>query len=110
MSKMNKKRFSNPLPWINSVISTLPDENALSELELSFDLGLTKSVLQQVSWAELSATLCSEKFKRLENVVFTFPTSITGPSEERLFWVRDILHQNDHLCPLLIGGLIQLVI
>lgn len=109
MFKLNNNRFSDPLPWIVALLSTLPDDNGLSELELSFNLQLTQPVLERVSWFDLSSTLLSKKFGNLKHVAFTFPSSTKGHIiDERPVWVKDTLNQNKHLSPLISRGLLHI--
>ena len=108
MFKLNNNRFSDPLPWIVSLLSTLPDDNSLSELELRFTLQLKQQILERVSWFDLSSTLLSRKFGSLKHVTFTFPPSAKGHIiDERPLWVKDTLNQNKHLSPLISRGLLH---
>ena len=107
--KMNNNRYSDPTPWLVSVLSTLPEDNGLSSLDLSFALELDQEVLSRVSWQELTLALTMKKFEGLQRVNLNFPRSNKeSAAGERRFWVRETLAQNQHLSPLLTRGLLSI--
>ncbi|KAF6747542.1 hypothetical protein DFP72DRAFT_972381 [Ephemerocybe angulata] len=108
MFKMNNNRFSDPLPWIVSLLSTIPEENDLTELDLSFALQLTQPTFERVAWQDLVSALSSKKFNDLQRVTLAFPPSTKDSvSQERLFWVQDTLNRDSHLSPLITHGLLH---
>jgi len=109
MFKLNNNRFSDPLPWITSLLSTVPEDNELVDLELSFALQLSEQVLEQVSFRNLSHELLSEKFSKLRRITFSFPP-VDTESNERLFWVEDTLQRSKYLYPLLESGLLHIAV
>ncbi|TEB25741.1 hypothetical protein FA13DRAFT_1713793 [Coprinellus micaceus] len=107
--KMNNNRYSDPTPWLVSVLSTLPEDNGLSSLDLSFALELDQEVLSRVSWQELTSVLATKKFEGLQRVNLNFPRSNKeSAAGERRFWVRETVAQNQHLSPLLTRGFLSI--
>ena len=106
---MNNNRYSDPTPWLVSVLSTLPEDNGLSSLDLSFALELDQEVLSRVSWQELTSLITSKKFEGLQRINLSFPRSNKESSiGERRFWVRDTLALSQHLSPLVARGLLSI--
>ncbi|TFK21689.1 hypothetical protein FA15DRAFT_672316 [Coprinopsis marcescibilis] len=111
MYKLNNNRYSDPLPWIVSLLSSLPDKNLLSTLELSIGMHVNQQTLESVVWTKLVKLLSQEQFTGLQRFVLNLslvPAKEGGESQAVPRWVPEVLKKNVHLATLLNKGLLTL--
>ncbi|EAU83587.1 hypothetical protein CC1G_07960 [Coprinopsis cinerea okayama7 len=120
MYKLNNNRYSDPLPWIVSLLSTIPHDNEFATLEICLGLHVNKQILESISWIKLvNAVTSEERFPRFERLVLTLSRLATKEKvevdsqeqkEQQVLqpWVKEVLEGNSQLGFLRKKGLLTL--
>ncbi|KAH6905146.1 hypothetical protein BKA70DRAFT_507775 [Coprinopsis sp. MPI-PUGE-AT-0042] len=109
MYKLNNNRYSDPLPWIVSILSTLPYENTFATLELSLGMYVNKQILESISWMKLVNVLTSDRFSHFEKLILTFSISKRESDDDSPAipsWVDEVIRANGQLSHLRKEGLL----
>lgn len=111
MYKLNNNRYSDPLPWVVSLLASLPADNQFTTFELNLDLHLNKQIWESISWMKLVHMLSSDHFPHFERLVLTLGCSESSePLHEEAqmlpHWVREVVENNAQLSDLRDKGLL----
>lgn len=111
MYKLNNNRYSDPLPWIASILSSIPAENIFATLELSLGMYVNKQILESISWMKLSNILTSDRFPHFKKLILTLSISKKESGDRSAClspWVKEVLQANGQLSQLDKAGLLTL--
>ncbi|KAF8159364.1 hypothetical protein B0H34DRAFT_400673 [Crassisporium funariophilum] len=99
--------YSSPLPWVFSLLMTLPSSNILTELyiDLSF-MATDPAAFQGGDWELLTGALFSDRLSSLRSVRIIITTHFPSPHQAR--WTR-ILENNEHLSKLIGKGFLRIL-
>ncbi|KAF8167410.1 hypothetical protein B0H34DRAFT_681781 [Crassisporium funariophilum] len=98
--------YRSPLPWIASLLMTLPSSNILTELSIHLKFSMDELNVNQIDWEVLASALVSDRLSSLRSVRLVVSTHSPPFSSK---WMK-MLKDNEHLSKLICKGFLRILV